>query len=84
MSWLADLFSLFGPGKFKAVTDEVWKLKEEYKGRMKELEAKVEEQHKEIESLQEGERECQRRFVSLSQQYRDVKEELIFLKKQKP
>lgn len=73
-----------GPSRFTAISREIWALKEEYKSRMKELEAKVAVQEKEITSLQEGEEVCQRRYQRLEQQYRDVKEELIFIKKQKP
>lgn len=38
----------------------------------------------ELQKFREGEAECQRVVIKLSQEVRDLKEELIFLRKMKP
>lgn len=88
MSWwdaISNSFSTLLIGsRQKAVNDEVWKLKDEYKSEMKAVQEELKAVKVRLSAAEEGERECQRSYAKVMQQYRDVKEELIFLKRQKP
>lgn len=81
----------------KAINSEIWNIKEEYRTQAKEQKTasneqskQLQEQNERINKLQEYvgqlqmlEEECLARQIKLLEQFRNVKEELIFIKKMK-
>jgi hypothetical protein len=91
MNWIGNLWTALrgdAATNFKAITSELKDIKEEYKSRMRELEGRVKENEgriKELVTEQERmaahEKECHRQVVDLTQKNRDMREELIFIKR---
>lgn len=84
MSWIDFIGGLFGPSRFKAITDDLWKTIALLREENKEIRAENATIRERLAVVEEAEKECQRSYQKTIQQYRDVKEELLFLKRQKP
>lgn len=93
MAILANILEFFKNDRvkeFKAITEEWRAIKDTYKDTAKEQSAQVDRLQKLVEinsermnQLIELERECNKTLVKMVQQNRDIKEELIFIKKMK-
>lgn len=69
--------------EFKEVISEWKDLKEEYKRQVVDQKKRITELEKNVHELELHEANCQQQLIVLTKQYRDVKEELIFIKIQK-
>jgi len=83
VGWLSDITGIFKRdhvNEFKALTAELKELKQYWKERFKEREARLQELEAEIARMQERETEYHEELIRMTQAYRDVHEELIFLR----
>lgn len=83
MGWLADLFSGVRPNTeaFKAITAELKDMRDLAKADNKELKNRVEHLEQQVEKLTNYEMDCHKIAIQLLQQNRDLREEIIFLKR---
>ena len=83
MSWIDILGGFFGPSRYKAITEDLWKMIAILREENKEIRAENVDIRERLGIVEEAEKECQRSYQKTIQQYRDVKEELLFLKRGK-
>jgi hypothetical protein len=85
MGWVADLLGMARrtPENFKAVTDAQWRMIEANTKELALLREKVEKQSERIHELEQHELNCQRSLIEKIKENSDLREQLIFLEKQK-
>lgn len=95
-AWISKIFATLFPNAaaFSAITKEWKDMKDEWKTRGLEAEARLAQYkrenlarilslRKEVAALRDHEKECQHQLIRIRREHRDMQEELIFLRKLK-